>query len=160
MADAINEITKSANDELVRVISRVDASIRPLQRAYFKCSYGCSDDSRLTAEVPACFSRCQEPMSGVAEQMTELQNEFQSRIKLCHKLAAGAIPGGGRDRQYTDADYALYADRLRPCVREEVANLPSLVKPLTAAVPQAIATIGALTPLSAANIDGKKSAWW
>ena len=160
MADAINEITKSANDELVRVIGRIDASIRPLQRAYFKCCYGCSDDARLTAEVPACLSRCQEPMSGVAEQMTEMQNEFQSRLKRCHKIAASAIPGGGRDRQYGAEDYALYAEKLRPCVREEVSGLPSLVKQLTEAVPQAMASIGAVTPLSAASIDGKKSSWW
>lgn len=161
--DAINELTASANAELVRLVGRVDRDLRPLQRAYFKCCYGCSSDDRLAADVPPCLSRCQEPMAGVQEDMGAVQSTFQARLKRCHSLAAESLPSElsrGGARAPSDAEMKLYADRLAPCMREEINKLPALVAPLAAAVPKALAAVGAATPLAARDVDGKKGYLW
>jgi hypothetical protein len=161
--DAINSLTADANKELLRLVGRVDADLRPLQRAYFKCCFGCSDDARPTAEVAPCLARCQEPMAAVQEDLGGVQATFQTRLKRCHALAAEALPaelsrGGAGARAPSEAEMGVYAARLAPCFREEMGKLPALVAPLTAAVPRARAAIEVATPAAAAAID--KKGWW
>jgi hypothetical protein len=163
MTDAIAEISRSANEELQKKINRLDKDLRPLQRAYFRCCYGCSDDARASSDVPPCISRCAAPMESVQEGLGEVQGTFGARIKRCHELAAESLPAelsrGGK-RGPTDEELALYADKLRPCVREEIAKLPALVQPLLDAVPRSLQAVNAATPLAAGSVDGKKGWLW
>ena len=156
--EAIEDIHKGANEEMMRLTSSVDKSVRPLQRAYFSCCHACSDDVRPAGEVGPCVETCVSPLALVQEALSDAQQTFQTRMKRCHQMAGEAIPASER-KELSEASMAVYVGKLRPCIEEEIKKLPELVKPVQSLIPKAISDIERVTPKTG-GLGGERKSWF
>ncbi len=158
--EAINEIHKDANEEMVRLTSAIDREVRPLQRAYFSCCYSCSDDKRKAEEVGTCVESCVAPVSSVQEALSEAQQAFKSRMSRCHQMAGEGIPSSDRGSSVSEETMGLYVGKLKPCVQEEVRKLPALLKPIHSLIPKAMGDYDKLPGAGAGGLGGAKKSWF
>lgn len=158
--EAINEIHKDANEEMVRLTSAIDREVRPLQRAYFSCCHACSDDTRKAEEVGTCVESCVVPVSTVQEALSEAQHAFKSRMSRCHQMAGEGIPSSDRSSSVSEETMGLYVGKLKPCVQEEVKKLPALLKPIHSLIPQAMGSYDKLPGAGAGGLGGARKSWF
>lgn len=143
----VRRLHGEANAALRGSVSRLDALLRPVQRAYFACCTACTDDSRATEAVSSCVAACAEPLSAVQGKLRAAQDDFQARVRGCHGAAGELVKGDAANP--TAAEAAAYTRALRPCLAAATDALPALVEPVYAAVAPAMAQIKATTPKSA-----------
>jgi hypothetical protein len=155
---AIQAIDAGASRAFTAAFRDLDAHVRPVQLAYFRCCLDASAPSRGPELVPDGIAACQAPLRRVQEALAGAQEGYQQRVRACHGAAAAsfAASGGGSgdsgDKPPTPAQLAQYATALRPCVEREQNEIGGLLAGVRGLVPAALADIAAAAP--------KKSGWW
>lgn len=162
--EAVRGAIDDANNALMKSVEQLDAKLRPVQRAFFACGYAATSDTRGTMEVAESIEKCQEPFQRVQQLMNEAQGDWQTRIRGCHEKAGAALdPSGPASKgKPTDEEMSKYATIFQPCVAAEIKHVGSVMAPVYAAVPKALADIQAATPAGGPQMDaaGGKKGWW
>jgi hypothetical protein len=147
--ERVEALYERANAELQTHIVRIDKELRPLQRAYFRCCFQCSDDSQPAASVTSCITACQTPLSDVQSSLGGAQQAFQNRVRRCNEIAREAVPTPASGRSGNDADaVAAYMAALEPCMRKEIEKLSNLMDPIHDSLPAALSAVTDSTPNS------------
>lgn len=152
--ERVEALYARANSELQTHIMRIDKELRPLQRAYFRCCYACSDDSQPAKDVTSCISTCQEPLAATQASLGGAQQAFQKRVQRCNEIAREALPTQTRDDKNSEAvAVAAYVGAMEPCMQKEIHKLSSLMDPIHASLPKALASVENSTPTTRYDIS-------
>jgi hypothetical protein len=160
--DSVQALHDRANAELRLSIERIDKELRPLQRAYFRCCFSCSDDTRPSDKVGSCIEACQAPVAAVQESLGGAQQSFQNRVRRCHEMAGEAVPESSArrndDGSPSAATVSAYLRSLEPCIAGELRKLPSLMTPIHDRIPRAFEDISRATPATSFDLaKGEKA---
>ncbi|OQR93431.1 hypothetical protein ACHHYP_02532 [Achlya hypogyna] len=131
----INRAVGDMMDKLER------ATFRPLQRKSYVCVVDCFDNKNCSAEqLQHCIDRCQAPMQGVqnyvSQEMQSFQNRLQRAARDCQDKAQDDLP-----RNPTESQIAAAQASMDACVSGAVKNQIKLLPTLKKRIEETVATL-------------------